>query len=46
MMQLGLPHLQADDGGSVYLRLTTRVIDQVERTDDGWRRTRSPAAIG
>ena len=30
-------HLQADDGGSVYLRLTTRAIRQVERTDAGWR---------
>ena len=30
-------HLQADDGGSVYLRLTTRAIRQVERRDDGWR---------
>ena len=30
-------HLQADDGGSVYLRLTTRAIRQVERSDDGWR---------
>ena len=30
-------HLQADDGGSVYLRLTTRAIPQVERADDGWQ---------
>ncbi len=29
--------MQADDGESVYLRLTTRVIDQVEREDTGWR---------
>jgi pyruvate dehydrogenase E1 component len=37
MMQWAFNHLQADDGGSVYLRLTTRVIDQVPRTDDAWR---------
>ncbi len=30
-------HMQAPDGGSVYLRLTTRVIPQIERTDDAWR---------
>jgi pyruvate dehydrogenase E1 component len=29
--------MQADDGESVYLRLTTRTIDQVERTDTDWR---------
>ena len=29
-------HLQAADGGSVYLRLTTRAIAQVERTDAYW----------
>ena len=29
-------HLQADDGGSVYLRLTTRVIDQIKRADATW----------
>lgn len=29
-------HMQAEDGGSVYLRLTTRAIEQIERTDDGW----------
>ncbi len=36
MMRWSFEHLQADDGGSVYLRLTTRVIDQVERTDTSW----------
>ncbi|HWF77580.1 MAG TPA: transketolase [Caulobacteraceae bacterium] len=30
-------HLQAKDGGSVYLRLTTRAIRQIERENDGWR---------
>ncbi len=29
-------HLQAADGGSVYLRLTTRVINQVVRADAHW----------
>ena len=29
-------HLQAADGGSVYLRLTTRVIEQTERGDRDW----------
>ena len=28
--------MQAEDGESVYLRLTTRVIDQVERENDDW----------
>jgi pyruvate dehydrogenase E1 component len=37
MMHWAFSHLQADDGGSVYLRLTTRVIDQVRRADDAWR---------
>jgi pyruvate dehydrogenase E1 component len=30
-------HMQADDGGSVYLRLTTRTIEQVAREDESWR---------
>ena len=30
-------HLQADNGGSVYLRLTTRSIAQIERTEDNWK---------
>ena len=37
MMRWAFEHLQADDGGSVYLRLTTRSIDQVARTDDSWQ---------
>ena len=36
-MQWAFDHLQADDGGSVYLRLTTRSIEQVARPDDGWK---------
>lgn len=36
MMGWAFEHMQADDGGSVYLRLTTRVLDQVERSDDEW----------
>jgi pyruvate dehydrogenase E1 component len=29
-------HMQAADGGAVYLRLSTRSIAQVSRDDDGW----------
>ena len=36
-MRWSFDHMQPHDGGSVYLRLTTRVIEQVERTDDAWR---------
>ena len=36
-MRWSFGHMQADDGGSVYLRLTTRNVAQVERTDDAWR---------
>jgi len=31
IMGWGFEHMQADDGGSVYLRLSTRVIDQPQR---------------
>jgi len=37
MMHWAFGHMQADNGGSVYLRLTTRVIDQVAREDDRWK---------
>lgn len=37
IMQWAFEHMQADDGGSVYLRLTTRVLEQVERQDASWR---------
>jgi pyruvate dehydrogenase E1 component len=36
MMRWAFEHMQADDGGSVYLRLTTRIISQVERTSAAW----------
>jgi pyruvate dehydrogenase E1 component len=36
-MRWAFDHMQAPDGGSVYLRLTTRVIDQIERADDDWQ---------
>ena len=36
LMRWSFDHMQADDGGAVYLRLTTRSIAQVERTDDRW----------
>ncbi|MES2043197.1 MAG: transketolase [Pseudomonadota bacterium] len=36
MMRHAFEHIQADDGGSVYLRLSTRSIAQVARDDDDW----------
>ena len=33
-MRWGFVHMQEDDGGSVYLRLSTRSLDQPERTMD------------
>ncbi|QGN55808.1 transketolase [Novosphingobium sp. Gsoil 351] len=36
LMRWSFAHLQAEDGGSVYLRLTTRSIEQVERADEAW----------
>ena len=36
LMRWAFAHLQADDGGSVYLRLSTRVIDQAPREDATW----------
>jgi len=37
IMGWSFDHMQADGGGSVYLRLTTRALAQVERADDTWR---------
>ena len=37
VMRWSFTHLQAEDGGSVYLRLTTRQLPQPTRSDDGWR---------
>jgi len=37
IMEHAFAHLQAEDGGSVYLRLTTRTIAQASRADDEWR---------
>jgi len=37
VMRWSFEHMQADAGGSVYLRLTTRALIQVERADDAWR---------
>ena len=37
LMRWAFAHMQADDGGSVYLRLTTRSIQQATRADDGWQ---------
>ncbi len=37
IMEWALAHLQAEDGGSSYLRLTTRSIAQPQRSDNNWR---------
>jgi pyruvate dehydrogenase E1 component len=37
MMELAFRLIDAPDGESTYLRLSTRSIRQVERQDDGWR---------
>ena len=37
LMHWSFEHMQAADGGSVYLRLTTRNLTQPVRSDDGWR---------
>ncbi len=37
MMEESFRLLQAPDGESVYLRLSTRTIAQVERSDDAWK---------
>jgi len=37
MMRWAFEHIQQSDGGSVYLRLTTRVIPQVAREDADWK---------
>jgi pyruvate dehydrogenase E1 component len=37
LMAHAFRHIQADDGGSVYLRLSTRNIAQVSRADDHWK---------
>lgn len=36
-MEWAFGHMQAEDGGSVYLRLSTRALHQPHRVDDGWR---------
>jgi pyruvate dehydrogenase E1 component len=37
LMRWAFGHMQAADGGSVYLRLSTRSIEQVERSGDDWQ---------
>ena len=37
MMRWAFDHMQAPDGGAVYLRLSTRSISQVERADSSWK---------
>ncbi|HEY5288619.1 MAG TPA: transketolase, partial [Caulobacteraceae bacterium] len=36
IMRWSFEHLQAEEGGSVYVRLTTRLIDQVDRAGEDW----------
>src|SRR3546814_17610736 len=36
-MEWAFNHMQASDGGSVYLRLTTRSLKQSDREDDAWK---------
>ena len=37
LMAHAFERIQATSGGSTYLRLSTRVIDQPVRSDDAWR---------
>ena len=37
MMEWAFRHMQAEEGGSVYLRLSTRSIVQQDRKNDAWR---------
>ena len=37
LMHWAFGHIQADDGGSVYLRLSTRALEQVGRADESWK---------
>ncbi|GAB5486448.1 MAG: pyruvate dehydrogenase E1 component [Parasphingorhabdus sp.] len=37
LMQWAFEHMQEDEGDSVYLRLTTRSITQIERANDKWK---------
>lgn len=37
MMRHAFEHMQKPEGSSVYLRLSTRSIAQVDRADDGWQ---------
>lgn len=37
IMQWAFDHVQSEDGGSVYLRLSTRKLDQPPRIDESWR---------
>ncbi|HEY2132935.1 MAG TPA: transketolase [Acetobacteraceae bacterium] len=36
IMRWAFAHMQAEDGGAVYLRLTTRAIAQIPRGDSAW----------
>ena len=38
LMRWSFDHMQAEDGGSVYLRLSTRAITQIDRPNPDWER--------
>lgn len=37
IMHWSFQHMQAEDGGAVYLRLSTRAIDQIDRAGTAWQ---------
>ncbi len=37
LMHHAFGHMQADDGGSIYLRLSTRTLEQPVRANDSWK---------
>jgi len=37
LMHWAFGHIQADEGGSVYLRLSTRLLEQPARADESWK---------
>ena len=37
LMHWAFGHMQAEDGGSVYLRLSTRLLEQPARADESWK---------
>jgi pyruvate dehydrogenase E1 component len=37
LLEHAFHHMQAEDGGSIYLRLSTRTLEQPKRADDSWK---------